>query len=50
MLGLSALAGWSTGAIIGAFIAGMMLASRGGFELERQSQAVYDFWRRSSSS
>jgi len=45
MLGLSALAGIvGLAAIIGAFIAGMMLAeAEEGFELERQSQAVYDF-------
>jgi len=45
MLGLSALAGMiGLAAIIGAFIAGMMLAeAEEGFELERQSQAVYDF-------
>jgi Kef-type K+ transport system membrane component KefB len=45
MLGLSALAGIiGLAAIIGAFIAGMMLAeAEEGFELEQQSQAVYDF-------
>ncbi len=45
MLGLSALAGViGLAAIIGAFLAGMMLAeAEEGFELERQSQAVYDF-------
>jgi Kef-type K+ transport system membrane component KefB len=45
MLGLSALAGIiGLAAIIGAFIAGMMLAeAEEGFELERQSRAVYEF-------
>ncbi len=45
MLGLSALAGViGLAAIIGAFLAGMMLAeAKEGFELERQSQAVYEF-------
>lgn len=45
MLGLSALAGIvGLAAIIGAFIAGMMLAeAKEGFELEQQSQPVYDF-------
>ena len=45
MLGLSALAGEiGLAAIIGAFLAGMMLAeAEEGFELRRQAQGVYDF-------
>src|SRR6266508_915509 len=45
MLGLSALAGMiGLAAIIGAFLAGLMLAeAKEGFELERQSRGVYEF-------